>query len=80
MVAGRIANMRQGGDRRSDQEANLPLETRAAAADKLNVSLRSVGSARKVLDHGVPELVAAVDAGTVAVSATSKPASAEVVR
>ena len=73
-VAAKLANLGHGGDRKSDQGANLPLEpeapavTVAAAAEMLNVSERSVKSARKVQEQGAPELVAALDAGTVAVS------------
>lgn len=79
-VAAKLANMRHGGDRtvRDDQEANLPLDTataapvtNAAAAAMLNVSERSVRSARKVHEKGSPELVAAVDAGEVSVSAAA---------
>lgn len=43
-------------------------DTAEQAADLLNVSRRSVFTAAKVLDKGAPELVAAVDAGQVAVS------------
>ena len=35
----------------------------------LNVAERNIRTAGKVLDHGVPELVAAVEAGDVAISA-----------
>lgn len=77
MVAGRLAKGSHGGVRlRVDQDANLQLDpalvpamTIAAAAKALNVSPRSVASARAVAEQGAPELVAAVDAGTVAVSA-----------
>jgi N6-adenosine-specific RNA methylase IME4 len=78
-VAAKLANLGHGGDRKSDQSANLPLDltpaepepapvTVARAAEMLNVSERSVKSARKVQDKGAPELVAALDAGKVAVS------------
>lgn len=44
MVASKLAKQTQGGDRRSDQRANLPLETtNSQAAEMLNVSERSVG-------------------------------------
>jgi len=53
-------------------EANLPNSeapiTIARAAEMLNVSERSVKSARKVHASGAPELVAAMQAGEVAVS------------
>jgi hypothetical protein len=52
-----LANIGHGGNRRSDQAADLPLETQASAAQKLNVSERTVRSAREVTDHGAPELV-----------------------
>ena len=42
--------------------------TQAAAAAALNVSKRSVQSARVVLDHGTPELIKAVEQGQLPVS------------
>lgn len=42
--------------------------TRAGAAKMLGVSQRSAASARKVIEHGTPELVAKVDRGEIAVS------------
>jgi ParB-like chromosome segregation protein Spo0J len=68
MAAARLATLGHGGDRKSDQAANLPVETQAEAAKLLNVSERSVRDGRKVLDHGQPELVQAVDRGEIAVS------------
>lgn len=91
MVAAKLANLGHGGDRRSDQEANLPLETAPApvsvaqAAELLNVSERTVKTARAVQRDGAPELVAAVERGEVSVSAAAdvatlpKPQQAEIV-
>lgn len=45
MLAARLANASRGGDRRSDQAANLPLVSQYAAASKLGVSERSVRKA-----------------------------------
>jgi hypothetical protein len=45
------------------------------AADLLNVGKRSVERARTVLEHGTPELVAAVEHGDVAVSTAAEVAT-----
>lgn len=77
MVAAKLANLDHGGDRKTDQGANLPLEldptpvTNSDAASMLNVSERSVKAARTVQRTGAPELVAAVESGTVSVSAAA---------
>lgn len=71
MVAGKIANLAHGGDRVSEQVASLQVATQAKAAELLNVSPRSVASARKVIDDGTPELGAAVAQGKVSVSAAA---------
>lgn len=76
-VAAKLANMEQG--RPADKGANLHLLDEpqpapvsvAQAAELLNVSERSVKSARKVHEQGTPELVAAVDTGKVSVSAAA---------
>ncbi|MBM3274526.1 MAG: S-adenosylmethionine-binding protein [Candidatus Sericytochromatia bacterium] len=80
MVAAKLANLGWGGNRRSSdhvQGANLPLElpsqtatpvTVAQAAEMLNVSERSVKTAREVQQEAAPELIRAVEAGEVAVS------------
>lgn len=79
-VAAKLANMRHGerADYRADRGANLPIcdapaapVTVSEAAAMLSVSERSVKSARKVHEKGAPELVAAVDAGEVSVSAAA---------
>jgi hypothetical protein len=46
MIAAKLANMPHGGDRKSDQAANLPLVSQSAAAEMLNVSDRSIRSKR----------------------------------
>jgi hypothetical protein len=48
--------------------------TQAAAAAALNVSKRSVQSARVVLDHGTPELIKAVEQGRLPVSTAARTA------
>ena len=70
-VAAKLANMRQG--ERTDLEpcANLPKVSQAEAADMLNVSRRSVQTAKAVLEQGAPELVAAVENGEASISAAA---------
>lgn len=70
MVAARLANMGVGNFSNS---ANLPVSpvSQSAAAETLNVSERSVRSARAVLGRGAPELVAAVEQGDLSVSAAA---------
>ncbi|PKP91220.1 MAG: hypothetical protein CVT75_09725 [Alphaproteobacteria bacterium HGW-Alphaproteobacteria-14] len=61
-IAARVESMKHGGNR---QDANLHLDprvTRAEAATLLNVSERSVASARKVHETAPPEIVRAEDA------------------
>lgn len=81
-VAAKLANMPRGNpDFNSanlrNSQPSLLAETEpptpapmpvAEAAKLLNVSERSVTSARKVQDYGAPELIAALDQGKVAVS------------
>lgn len=70
MGAAAIATMTHGGDRRSVQVANWPLDQEQAAS-MFNVGERSVQTARTVLDKGAPELAQAVSRGDVAVSAAA---------
>src|SRR5690606_7283038 len=77
MIAGAIANLEHGGDRKSksDQAANLPLETpvtQAAAATRFQVSERMVRDAKRVIERAEPEVVAAVKRGQLAVDAAAK--------
>lgn len=75
-VAAKLANIGHGGAERFSQDANLHLGEAAPvslgqAAEMLAVSRRSVATAKTVLDHGAPELMAAVDRGEIAVSAAA---------
>lgn len=73
-VAAQLANLGHGGPRHGDQAANLPLETSGAqvsqeeAARLLNVSERSVRSAKAVQERGTPEIQHAVAQGRMPVS------------
>ena len=56
--------------------AAIPAVSLADAAGMLSVSRRSAASARRVQEHGIPELVAKVEAGEIAVSAAETIAKA----
>jgi N6-adenosine-specific RNA methylase IME4 len=77
MVAAKLANLGRGGDRKTDQTANLPFDpvvpaiTNTDAAGLLNVSEKSVRTARVVRDRGEPELAQAVERGKISVSAAA---------
>ena len=77
-IAAKLSTATRGGDRRSNQSANLRFEndtpqvSAAQAAKLLNVSERSVDSARRVRQHGHEALLAAVEAGQVSVSDAAK--------
>lgn len=79
MVATRLAKLEKGRPV-EDNSANLrifdgdqpaPKVTQSDAARMLNVSERSIQTARKVQEHGAPELVEAVETGKVSVSAAA---------
>jgi hypothetical protein len=64
MFAGKVADLKHGGNRRAVQEANLPLEkTIAEAAKESDVSPRAVRMAKEVLRDGTAEDVEAVERG-----------------
>jgi len=63
IIAGKIANMRQGERTDLEPSANLQKVSRTQAAEMLNVSPRTVVDATYVLDHGTPDLVSAVEQG-----------------
>ena len=67
MVGERLRGTKHGGDRKTDQEANLPLD-RKAAAEAVNASPKTLQYAGKVIELATPAVIAAVDAGEVKVS------------
>jgi len=69
MCAARLANMGEG---RPGKTTPIGVVSQPASAELLNVSCRSVQRANTVIENGVPELVAACDAGQVAVSVAAK--------
>jgi N6-adenosine-specific RNA methylase IME4 len=72
MVAANLATMRQGERTDIEPSAKLQKVAQDAAAQRLNVSPRSVADAVKVKHEGSPELREAVEQGHIAVSAAAK--------
>ncbi len=70
MVAARLANIRNGGDRVSDQFANLQTGavSQSTAANQLNVSPRTVAVAAKVQAEAPPAVVRAAESGAVSLN------------
>lgn len=69
MVASTLANISHGGDRKLNQEANLPNKiSQAEAAQLLNVSERSLKTAKQVQHNAIPDLTEKVTQGNIAVS------------
>jgi protein gp37 len=77
MVAARIANLKLGDNQHKTKDAQIcaPV-SQTAAATLLKVSRGTVQSARKVIEAGAPELVAAVEQGEMSVSTAAKTAVA----
>jgi len=71
MVAAKLANLEQGARTEIEPSANLQKVSRAEAAEKLNVSERTVNAAKKVQTAGIPELQGQVEQGQVSVSAAT---------
>lgn len=72
MAAAKLSNMQQGARTDIKPAANLQEVSRANAAELLNVSERTVNTAKKVERQGAPELVQAVEHGEVSVSAAAE--------
>lgn len=79
MVASRLAKLTPGRPA-ENAETSVISSTQEEAAAVLNVSVDSVQAARKVEEAGTPELVKAVDAGKVSVSAAAALAALPVER
>jgi N6-adenosine-specific RNA methylase IME4 len=67
MVAARVATLPRG----ANQHTAIAACSQGKAGDLLNVSPDSIQRARKVIDDGTPELVAACDQGAIKVSAAA---------
>lgn len=72
MVAAKLANMAQGARTDREPSANLQKVSQLEAAKLLSVSPRSVADAKKVVEHGTPELLRRVERGEIAVSLAAK--------
>jgi N6-adenosine-specific RNA methylase IME4 len=69
LVAARVANHREGRARITTPNGAV---TQKQAAELLNVSHHAVQRAKVVLEHGAPELIAAVDGGKVPITVAEK--------
>jgi len=76
MVAALLANMPVGRSSSGSNSADLrncnDLFSQAKAAEMLNVGERTVSEAKKVIEHGTPKLIAAVNSGEVTVNAAAE--------
>ena len=72
MVAAKLANMPQGARTDREPSANLQKVSQSKAARLLNVSLRSVADAKKVIERGTTELARRVNRGEIKVSTAAK--------
>lgn len=71
MVAAKIASLPQGANRHT-LERQICRSTQGEAAAQLKVGERTVRDARAVLERGTPDLVQAVERGSLAVSAAAE--------
>lgn len=67
MIAAKLATLQRGANQHASQEACSQVK----AAEMMGVSRPSVQRARKVLEQGVPELIAAAEAGEIPVKAAA---------
>lgn len=71
-IAAKLAKLKHGGDRKSDEIKGQICPSIKQAAEMLQVSPSSVKNAKVVEEHGSPELNEAVERGEVAVSKAAK--------
>jgi ParB-like chromosome segregation protein Spo0J len=73
MVGAKLANMQQGGDRKSDEikSAIAPLITQKQAAAMLNIGVDSIKRSKTVLKSGIPELQDMQMSGDISAKAAS---------
>lgn len=73
-----LRGFEHGGDRRSDQGRNCDYDllTTTEASGKVGLSKDDFYRVKKVVENGVPELVAEMDSGNLSISAASKLAEA----
>jgi hypothetical protein len=72
MMAAKIATMRQGERTDVAPSANSQKVSQAKAAEMVNISVRTLADAKKVQAEAQPEVIRAVEAGHIAVSAAAK--------
>jgi hypothetical protein len=67
MVAAKLANMKLGDNQYKRGSANWPTPpiSQSEAAELLNVSERSVASAKQVVQHGIPDLAQVIEVGDI---------------
>lgn len=67
VVASHLAKLSDGGNRKTEQSANLHSETWQSAADKMNVSRRTVANV-KAIERDAPELLPKMESGEMSVN------------
>lgn len=72
MIGARYATLREGRPKETVSPDTVSGKSRKQAADMVGVGEATIGRARTVLTHGVPELVAAVESGKVTVNAAAQ--------
>ena len=72
IVAAKVANMRRGGKEANPSKDGIDKTSQEQAAKLLNVSVKTVERASKLISSGTPELVRAAEQGKVKVSAAKK--------
>lgn len=78
VIASKLANITHGGDRRSDQTANLPFEiSQPEAAEMLNVSERTIRTVKEI-DRKAPEYINKMESGEITANEAIKEIKAEI--